>query len=226
MQTLRSASHHAQKPSSENQRMIPEISIPHPPRSPPDQPDGSPTVGTHNRFSRMANSPHRACDASKDPSDKIVHRASEPSSPTVGAPPSTPEWFAFKPADSNSRSDKSAERRDLRRAMVQKPRIDVDHTRPETHQNLIHSNKEQNHPTGQRPRSDPGQANGMTMPHRTLCLSRTLNRIRTFRDTTRAEPPSVGATLSRGHPQSGPPPVGATFSLRHQAMLPVSAINR
>jgi hypothetical protein len=34
----------------------------------------------------MAISPHRSRDPLKDPSDKIVHNASEPSPPTIGAP--------------------------------------------------------------------------------------------------------------------------------------------
>jgi hypothetical protein len=71
----------------------------------------------------------------KDPSGNIVHNASEPSSPTVGAPLSPREWVTFAHKNNNSRSDKSVERRDL----DQSRRTDSDHTRPETHQNLIHN---------------------------------------------------------------------------------------
>jgi hypothetical protein len=99
----------------------------------------------------MAISPIAQAMGEKDPSGNIVHNVSEPSSPTVGVLLSLHEWFAFAPKNNNSRSDKSAERRDL----DQPRRTDSDHTRPETHQNLIHSNKEQRHPTGQHPRVKP-----------------------------------------------------------------------
>jgi hypothetical protein len=56
-----------------------------------------------------------------------------PRRPTVGAPSHSTR------ANSNSRSDNSAEQRDPQ--SVRRPISS--HTRPETHQNLIHSNKEQ-----------------------------------------------------------------------------------
>jgi hypothetical protein len=105
---------------------------------------------TH-RHSRMAILPNRSRSSQqKDPSDNIVHNVSEPSSPTVGGPLQL-ECKAFKRTSNHSRSDKSAERRDL----DQPRRTDSDRTRPETHQNLIHSNKEQRHPTGWHPRVEP-----------------------------------------------------------------------
>jgi hypothetical protein len=81
----------------------------------------------------MAISAHCSRNPLKDPSGKIVHRASEPSlSNRWGVTHSTR-------ANNNSRSDKSAEQRDARSIRRQTSH----HTRPETHQNLIHSNKEQ-----------------------------------------------------------------------------------
>ena len=107
-------SHHAQKPSSGYEEWHLEIlCFPHTTRS-----------------FRMAVSARCLRNKPKDPSDKIVHRASEPS-------PSN-RWDATL-TSSNSRSDNSAEQRD--RQSIRRPISS--HTRPETHQNLIHSNKEQ-----------------------------------------------------------------------------------
>ena len=81
----------------------------------------------------MAKSPDCSRNQPTDPPGKIVHRASEPSlSNRWGVIHSTR-------ANNNSRSDKSAEQRDARSIRRQTSH----HTRPETHQNLIHSNKEQ-----------------------------------------------------------------------------------
>jgi hypothetical protein len=88
---------------------------------------------TQHDFLPMAISTHCSRNPLKDPSGKIVHRASEPSlSNRWGVIHSTR-------ANNNSRSDKSAEQRDARSIRRQTSH----HTRPETHQNLIHSNKEQ-----------------------------------------------------------------------------------
>jgi hypothetical protein len=77
------------------------------------------------------------------------------------------EWEIFEPRSSSSRSDNSAARRisgqwpgiggrssrpHTPNTHPQSPRC----TRPETHQNLIHSNKEQRHPTGRHPGVKPG----------------------------------------------------------------------
>jgi hypothetical protein len=80
--------------------------------------------------------------SAQDPSDKIPYRASEPSPSTVGAPLFQPEWISFAQKNNNSRSDKSAEQRDRRSIRRQT----TNHTRPETHQNLIHISKEQTRP--------------------------------------------------------------------------------
>src|ERR1700722_9612542 len=95
--------------------------------------------------------------------------------------------------NNNSRSDKSAERRDL----DQSRRTDSDRTRPETHQNLIHSNKEQRHPTGQHPRVKP---KGMRHDHTTQdALPRHMIKPNSnIRDTDQAQlaPPAIrGAAL-------------------------------
>jgi len=62
-------------------------------------------------FSQMAISYHYFRNAEEDPSDKIVHNVSEPSPTTVGALLCHPEWNPLKPANNNSRSDNSIERR-------------------------------------------------------------------------------------------------------------------
>jgi hypothetical protein len=106
--------HHAQKPSSGYEEWHLEIlCFPHTTRS-----------------FRMAISARCLRNPPKDPSDKIVHRASEPSLSN--------RWGATL-TNGNSRSDNSAEQRD--RQSIRRPISS--HTRPETHQNLIHSNKEQ-----------------------------------------------------------------------------------
>jgi hypothetical protein len=131
----------------------------------------------------MAVVPDCSRNPQKDPSNKVPYRASEPSPSTVGAPSASPECNAFKPANNNSRSDKSAERRDL----DQPRRTDSDHTRPETHQNLIHSNKEQRHPTGQHPRVKP---KGMRHDHTTQdALPRHMIKPNSnIRDTDQSQP--------------------------------------
>ena len=85
--------------------------------------------------------------------------------------------------NNNSRSDKSAERRDL----DQSRRTDSDRTRPETHQNLIHSNKEQRHPTGQHPQVKP---KGMRHDHTTQdALPRHMIKPNSnIRDTDQSQP--------------------------------------
>jgi hypothetical protein len=88
--------HHAQKPSSEKKEDDFENLTPHN------------TIFPHGHFFEVL-----AHFGEKDPSDNIVHRASEPSPSTVGAPFFQPEWFTFAQNNNNSRSDKSAERRDL-----------------------------------------------------------------------------------------------------------------
>jgi hypothetical protein len=114
---IKTKPHHAQKPSSGYKDDLLEIlCFPHTTRS-----------------SQTAVSLRCLRNPKKDPSDKIVHRASEPSlSNRWGAIHSTR-------ANNNSRSDNSAEQRDPQ--PVRRPISS--HTRPETHQNLIHSNKEQ-----------------------------------------------------------------------------------
>jgi hypothetical protein len=98
----------------------------------------------------MAIPPNCSRNPQNDPSDKAPYRASEPSPSTVGAPSASPECNAFKPANNNSRSDKSAERRDLRSIRRQT----ADHTRPETHQNLIHNVTKNNATNRQHTRHD------------------------------------------------------------------------
>ena len=98
----------------------------------------------HTRHIQMAVSAECSRNPPKDPSGFVVHRASEPSPPTVGAL-SPGSCVSTRAGFSNSRSDNSVERRDPQ--PVQRPISS--HTRPETHQNLIHSIKEQRHPTGQ-----------------------------------------------------------------------------
>ena len=85
------------------------------------------------RSSQTAIPPCCSRNPPKDPSDPIVHRASEPSLSN--------RWGVIHSTrvNNNSRSDKSAEQRDARSIRRQTSH----HTRPETHQNLIHSNKEQ-----------------------------------------------------------------------------------
>jgi len=149
---------------------------------------------TH-RHSRTAISPIAHAMGEKDPSDNIVHNVSEPSSPTVGVPLSQPEWFAFAQKNNNSRSDKSAERRDL----DQSRRTDSDRTRPETHQNLIHSNKEQRHPTGQHPRVKP---KGMRHDHTTQdALPRHMIKPNSnIRDTDQSQPACPSLPTYKGWP--------------------------
>jgi hypothetical protein len=102
----------------------------------------------------MATSPHCSRNPPKDPPDKIFTAPLNPRRRPLGRylPGSNVSIQAEQ--DNNSRSDNSAERRDLHQPTVLQPQINADHTRPETHQNLIHSIKEQRHPTGQHKRQD------------------------------------------------------------------------
>jgi hypothetical protein len=121
--------------------------------SPPGQAGWQwPTQGMHNRILSHGRSAARLRGAAKDPSDKIVHNASEPSPPAGGVAFAAPECFAFKRGTAipgqtygrtahqisgarchGKRPDQSAT--PMRRHLLM--------TRPETHQNLIHLDKEQ-----------------------------------------------------------------------------------
>jgi hypothetical protein len=76
-------------------------------------------VSAHNRIFPDGRFPNCSRNPPKDPSNKIPYRASEPSPSTVGAPLFQPEWFTFAQKNNNSRSDKSAEQRDLHQPMAQ-----------------------------------------------------------------------------------------------------------
>jgi hypothetical protein len=115
--------------------------------------------------SRMATSPDRLRDPMTDPSDKIVHRASEPSPPD--------RWGAtLSHLNVSIQTERTAIPGQTSRPnsgtftnpLVRRPQIDADHTRPETHQNLIHISKEQHDQTQQGDRT-----NGMTTRPGTLC---------------------------------------------------------
>jgi hypothetical protein len=147
----RPGDHHAQKPSSESvvRGQSSETTAPRPPMR---------TVLEILVFSATQHDPprrpfpHCLRNHEKDPSARIVHRASEPS-------PSN-RWGAIF-ADGNSRSDKSARQRDRRSIQRQI----LSHTRPETHQNLIHSCKEQTRPP-KRPHTRRGHMPGTLCPGR------------------------------------------------------------
>jgi hypothetical protein len=95
----------------------------------------------HNRILSNGHSPHCSRNPVMEPSNKIVHNASEPSPPGHwGACPSLRTAFPVRHT-AEPRDPRSIRRQILR------------HTRPETHQNLIHSCKEQ---PGRCPRSPRG----------------------------------------------------------------------
>ena len=94
--------------------------------------------------------------------NKIVHNASEPSLPNLrGA------WPRGQPSRSDIRLNNGTLRSNKRQPS--------DHTRPETHQNLIHSNKQQHGHTRPIRRREPAPG--------TLCPGACSHRSRTFRDT-------------------------------------------
>jgi hypothetical protein len=124
-----------------------------PPGPPPGQAGWQwPTQGMHNRILSHGRSAARSRGAAKDPSDKIVHNASEPSPPAGGVVVAAPECFAFKrgTAIPGQTYDRTAHQ--ISGARCHRPRPDQSATpmhrhllmtRPETHQNLIHLDKEQ-----------------------------------------------------------------------------------
>ena len=93
--------------------MFGNMCFPRPLDSHPDKPGGDDPWGhaQHDRL-RWPFPRNRLRSPLKDPPDTLVHNASEPSPPAVGRPFSG-RMFPFEPANSRSRSDNSAEQRDL-----------------------------------------------------------------------------------------------------------------
>jgi hypothetical protein len=117
----------------------------------------------------------------KDPSDRIVHRASEPSLSRHGGfhlaekHPSQTHGCTTGLDQSSVFSRQFADRSPRIR---QKPAPTQKHTRPETHQNLINSYKEQHaHPQQGRAHTRRDHAPG------TLCPGHDPTEFGTFRDT-------------------------------------------
>jgi hypothetical protein len=184
--------HHAQKPSSD-----PAVRLPSPVvrnNRPPLTADCPKTAleilySAHNRIFPNGHICEPLTRSPKDPSGKIVHNASEPSPPN--------RWGAIL-TNGNSRSDTRPNDGTKPVPGSQCPAVDPktvhptsnpkhqpSHTRPETHQNLIHSCKEQHgHPQtmimgGRSPGSNPRAGNRRNHTPGTLCPDARSHRTRT-----------------------------------------------